>query len=873
VLIGIAFVLSGAAGLGYQIAWTRLFAPGLGHEIPSLLAVVGAFFGGFALGAWLLDRPINRSAHPQRWYAALEALIGLWAIASAGLIPLLNARVASWTGPEPTPLHQWGIAFIIPALALLPATAAMGATLAAMERTAHRLRPSRRSLAGVYAANTFGAVVGTLASTFILLPAMGFRMSLLTLAVANFAAAAIVLACLRRAPAPATADPTATLGPAPLTMRRYIPLLVFTGLLGIGYEVLAVRIMAQALESTIYTYASSLSVYLMGTALGAALYHRFGRRFGFRAALTAMLIGLSCAVSIGAFAMEASIDIYELLRRSFGADQAGSIAAEMILASIVLGPATILMGATFSHLAEAAPLVFRRAGAAGTALAWNTAGGALAAAIFVVVLLPAIGSTRAIMVLALGYAALVVVAHARPVAALRLAVLPAIVAALVLTVDLRLVRALPGGRVLDVREGVLGTSAIIADAEGRRTLKIDNKFSQGGATSVFIQRRQAHIPLLLHPAPRTSLFLGLGSGSTIDAAGVHPGLRATGVELVPEVLELLPAFDDINPVLADPGQQSIRLRVADARRFVRASDEQFDVIVADLFHPARDGAGSLYTREHFQAIRNRLAPGALFCQWLPLHQLDEATARSVIRTFLDVYPDATAWIASFNVQTPALGLIGTTDRPPRWPPSYFAMRVTDRALLDDLMRQAIRGDVTLFGTFIAGPAGLSAFAADAPLNTDDRPFVTFRAPRFAYAGQTPPWRTLSALLKSARPDPAEILEQASSAAARIDVDLLGRFLNARDRFLAGSIAMAEGRTDEALAAWIDSARISQDFATGAESALDDARRRMTADPARARATLAELVRILPRRQDIRDLLNTLDATATPPNAAPDRPSP
>ncbi len=871
--MGVAFVLSGAAGLGYQIAWTRLFAPGLGHEIPSLLAVIGAFFGGFALGAWLLDRPINRSTHPQRWYAALEVLIGLWAIASAVVIPLLNARVATWTGSEPTPLRQWSIAFIVPALTLLPATAAMGATLAAMERTAHRLRPSRRSLAGVYAANTFGAVVGTLASTFLLLPALGFRLTLFGLALANFAAAVIVLLCLRRTTAPAVAEQPASWGPAPLTRRRYIPLLIFTGLLGIGYEVLAVRIMAQALESTIYTYASSLSVYLLGTALGAAIYHRVGRRFGFRPVLTALLIGLSCAVSIGAFAMEAAIDIYELLRQSFGADQAGSIAAEMILAAIVLGPATLLMGATFSHLAEAAPLVFRRAGAAGTALAWNTAGGALAAAVFVVVLLPATGSTRALMMLALGYAALVVVGQSRPGAALRLAVLPAIVAALVLTVDLRLVRALPGGRVLDVREGVLGTSAIIADAEGRRTLKIDNKFSQGGATSIFIQRRQAHIPLLLHPAPKTSLFLGLGSGSTIDAAGVHPGLRATGVELVPEVLELLPAFDNINPTLADPDQQSIRLRVADARRFVRASDEQFDVIVADLFHPARDGAGSLYTREHFRAIRNRLAPGGLFCQWLPLHQLDEATARSVIRTFLDVYPDATAWIASFNVETPALGLLGSNGRPMRWPPTHFARRVTDQTLLEDLMRQAIRGDVTLFGTFISGPQGLSAFAGDAPMNTDDRPFVTFRAPRFAYAGHTPPWRTLEALMSTARADPFEILEQSSSAAARIDVDLLGRFLRARDRFLEGSIAMAEGRVDDALAAWIDSARISQDFATGAESALDDARRRMSTDPVRARTTLTELARILPRRQDIRDLLNAVDATAAQPDAVPGRTSP
>src|SRR5438552_16276876 len=84
------FSYSGPDGLGYQIAWIRMFSTGLGHEIPAVLAVVAAFMGGMALGAWSLDKPISRSAHPGRWYALLEILIGLWAFASTLLIPLAN---------------------------------------------------------------------------------------------------------------------------------------------------------------------------------------------------------------------------------------------------------------------------------------------------------------------------------------------------------------------------------------------------------------------------------------------------------------------------------------------------------------------------------------------------------------------------------------------------------------------------------------------------------------------------------------------------------------------------------------------------------------------------------------------------------------
>ena len=102
----------------------------------------------------------------------------------------------------------------------------------------------------------------------------------------------------------------------------------------------------------------------------------------------------------------------------------------------------------------------------------------------------------------------------------------------------------------------------------------------------------------------------------------------------------------------------LHLKVADARRFVNASRNKYDVIVADLFHPARDGAGSLYTVEHFQAIRGLLKPGGLFCQWLPLYQLDLDVLRVIVRTFLQVFPEGTAYLAHYSLQTPIIGLIG-----------------------------------------------------------------------------------------------------------------------------------------------------------------------------------------------------------------------
>src|ERR1051325_3874121 len=89
-LLHLLFFFSGAAGLGYQMVWSKMFAAGLGHEIAAVLAVGVAFMGGMAVGAWVLDRVVARSRHPGRWYASLEILIGLWSLASTALIPLAN---------------------------------------------------------------------------------------------------------------------------------------------------------------------------------------------------------------------------------------------------------------------------------------------------------------------------------------------------------------------------------------------------------------------------------------------------------------------------------------------------------------------------------------------------------------------------------------------------------------------------------------------------------------------------------------------------------------------------------------------------------------------------------------------------------------
>jgi spermidine synthase len=127
-------VASGFAALGYQIAWTQQTAIWLGHEVAAVMAVVAAFFGGLAIGALALGPRIDRSEMPGRWYASCEVVIAVWSIVVALLLPSTSAGLLELIGTRPSATWQWSVAFGGTFLMLLPATAAMGATLPALER-------------------------------------------------------------------------------------------------------------------------------------------------------------------------------------------------------------------------------------------------------------------------------------------------------------------------------------------------------------------------------------------------------------------------------------------------------------------------------------------------------------------------------------------------------------------------------------------------------------------------------------------------------------------------------------------------------------------------------------------------------------------
>ena len=824
---------SGVAALGAQIVWTQQAALWLGHDGTAALAVVAAFFGGLSLGALVLAPRIERSAGPARGYAACEAVIGAWGLLLAFAMPTAGGALLASIGPDAEPLRHWTVAFGGIFLLLLPATAAMGATLPAMARITEALRSRGAGVAGLYAANTAGALLGVLVMLAGALPTVGFRISATACALLNLLCAALAW---RWVETPSPPIESVRSGIDASAGRGLLAMLAATGLLGIGTEVLVLRVLSQVTENTVYTFASLLAVYLLFTALGAALHATFATVPAGPRQRVALLLGLSLSTLASGGLLWAAEHQRDALTAALGGGVAGAVLAEASLAVSALALPAALMGALFSQLVGEA----RNAGVSyGRALGVNTAAAAFAPWVVGAWALPTIGAKLVLVMLAGGYALLAATHRNARVAAAVLA-LPLAAVALVAP-PLVFVDVPEGGHVVSHVEGMLAAVSVVEDADGADRLRINNRQQEGTSVTVLADAREALLPLLLHPAPRRALFIGLGTGITASSATLDRALDVDAVELLPEVVAASALFAPALGEAADPSR--LHVRVSDARRFVRTTPAHYDVIVADNFHPARSGSGSLYTVEHFTAVRERLADGGLFCQWLPLHQLDVPTLRSIVRSYLAAFPQARALLATNSLATPVIGLVSHADGRAFTARSGAAFTVPAEAF-------GLPDELSVLGSFVAGPASLAAFSRGAPWNSDDRPSVAWMAPRATYGEMATPAARLMSLLDAWSVAPSDILATTDGRPADIvEARRLAAYLTARRRFIAAGLAIRPESDPQRMLSQVrdpllDVLRISPDFSPAREPLVRLAQALRSVDP-EASASLERELQALP----------------------------
>ena len=529
-----------------------------------------------------------------------------------------------------------------------------------------------------------------------------------------------------------------------------------------------------------------LATFIGGLACGAAIGARLTRWWRYRILWLGMTLILAALGAFGALWLIVPLS----LTMARAAAEPGALfpsvmAVQVTLAAGLLLPMTIALGAAFPlAVAVAARREETVSFDAGIVYAVNTVGAIAGALLGSFVLIPFLGLQQTVLAAgALGIAGgslLLLAADVGrrvrfAVAAVALASLSAGVAlpdwnrALISsgaywnvpnvpTQDLQ--AALEAGEVLYYEEGAAGTVSVRRTA-GSLALAIDGKVDASNAADMLTQNLLAHLPLLLHPDPQDVGIIGLGSGVTLGAALRHPIRRADMLEISPQVVEASAYFKAENgAALEDP---RTRLILTDGRSHLLLSSQRYDVIISEPSNPWMAGVAALFTREFFQAARDRLKPRGILCQWAHTYGISDEDLRSITGTFLSVFPDGAMWlvgdgdvllIGSVDPLEPRLGQVATTWERPGIAAALAAVGVQDA--------------FSVLSLFVGSGEALRHYSARAPLQTDNHNRLEFSAPRGLYEGRNATNENARTLrtLSNRFPPPLAIQSALESANAR-----------------------------------------------------------------------------------------------------------
>jgi spermidine synthase len=728
---------SGFTALVYETLWVKQLGRVVGVEVHAVTIALSAFFAGLAVGSALLGRLADRSTRPIRLYAGLEAAVAVLGLPATLLlarsaVPFVALRDAA--GP---------LAWLLPfALVGVPAFL-MGGTLPALLRA---LRPPADGLPPatglLYAANTAGAVLGTLATSFALVPALGIVGASLAAATIGLAVAAGALLLDRGAeplppPAPRSAGPSGR-PERSRDVRVALFLYAASGAVALGYEVVWSELLVQFLSTRSHAFAVVLGTYLVGLALGSLLYARFARsRHDPWRALGLLLAGagasaLGAIAFLGPWLPDAQTFAGMWAMRLAGRETIEVVARFVVASAAILLVPTTLLGAAFPAAARLAVGNERVGGEVGAVAAVNTTGGIAGTLLTGFVLVPGLGLVRSLVVLGLAGAALGAVAVLKGGGTRVLS--RALATALVLVVGL-LGAAIPRDRLArllaEKREGTLafyeedagGTVAVLEQrtpgtGASFRRLYIQGVSNSGDALpSLRYMRLQALLPLLVHPGePRSVLVVGFGTGITAGATLASPLLEKRVVfELLPSVVRAGPLFRGNLGAAADP---RIEVRLGDGRQGMLRSASRYDLVTLEPPPPSAAGVANLYSRDFYELGRRRLMPRGLLAQWWPLPAQNDEDSRSLVRSLLDVFPHVTLWTTELHEML----LVGSEE-----PLSVDSTRVAARFAAGETARALAEVGVetpeAALATFVTDRAGLDRYVAGAPPVTDDRPLI------------------------------------------------------------------------------------------------------------------------------------------------------
>lgn len=736
------FAASGFSALVYEVLWTRYLSLIFGASMLSVCIVVGAFMVGLALGNYGFGRIADRAKNPLQLYALLELAIAASALALPALFAITQQIFGSIAPSLSQPYLLSSLRLILASLLLLPATICMGGTLPLMCRVVTS-GDAERALGRLYAVNTAGAVLGCVGAGFYLIPWLGHQYTGYVAAAVNLLIAATVGILIRQKYSlrvrPSAALPISGQNSSQLNRSLVLSAVFVIGMSSLAFEVLWTRLFVLFLGNTTYAFSSILGVFLAGLTLGGYVYARWLGRGPNPVQRFIVLMAL-CALFVLIPALYYDKLAYLFLAAQLGAGDNWALLTlwRIGLATVVILPPAFFAG---SLLPAGLGLLHPRSDAVGRSvgaiLLLNTLGAVTGNTLVALLLIPTFGLLGSFCIIAMGLlsgAALLYATSAEKfrfypalivcVAVIGLAIYQPRWNPVLLNSGVYLyaqAKVQRGGLDADLldrttlfsREGLESTVAVFQKANGMRLFTVNGKVD-GGTNDMSTQVLLGQLPMLVHPAPRSVLVIGLGTGITLAEVATHAAAQVEGVEISPEMVDASSFFSDINrDVLKSP---NVRLSIQDARNFLLINERKYDVIISEPSNPWQVGNGNLFTREFYRLVASRLNPGGIFCQWYPLYDMPPAYLKIASATILDTFPNALVFADPADL----IILASPEESPLKIDYLRLQEKYNSSAAKESLARLEVASAPDLLANFFfSGATPLAKLGKDTRINTDD----------------------------------------------------------------------------------------------------------------------------------------------------------
>jgi len=774
-IFAILFVISGAAGLIYQIVWFKYLGLFLGNTTHAQMIVLATFLGGLAAGNYVIGKKADALKNSARFYSFLEIGIGLYCLIypqlSVGLGELF-LRTASNYSIDSASFLFYFFRFLLAAFLLFVPTFAMGGTLPALSKFfVNDLKFARRDTAVLYFLNSFGAVIGVLLAGFLLIKQFGLPFTIYVTAAINLFIGLIGLIASLNYKQDETLNEVFlnSTEQKEIDLSKKTLFIVLTtagtsGLAALLYEMVWVRLLVNILGSSTYAFSLMLMAFISGITLGSFLVSlKFIRKFD----KVKLVIFCQSMIALGTMA---ALPFYERLPyylwkiSSYFVRNESTfpifLALQFFICFSMLITPTIFMGMNLPVIVETFSASQKKIGVSiGKVFSINTIGTVFGALLSGLVFIPAVGIKHTFEIgiaINIGMAVILLFAYDKIKSVSKIVfsaiaififvgfvwIIPSWNTSLMVSGIFREFSLTPPAtyadfkrhysdrEILFYKEGIGANVGVtrINDELGSKILIINGKPDASSTLDMNTQVLLGQIPMMLHKNAKNIFVVGFGSGVTIGSVLTHDISKVTCAEISPEVIEAGNLFAQENGnCLAD---KRLKVVTEDALTYLKLARNNFDVIISEPSNPWIAGIGNLFSKEYFERCKTKLTDDGLMVQWFHTYEINDEIMKLILHTFQVVFPYAQLW----NPQQGDIIMVGSKKQI-TLNAGQLEQKLKRESVKKDFGKIKIENILTFLSCEVFSEEGFYSISGNPAVNSELHPRLEFEAPKAFYLNQ------------------------------------------------------------------------------------------------------------------------------------------